>query len=67
MCTLGIKTPGTPASTVFNFYSCFFFEKKNIIPAGVPDVILPGAHTIHPIAMKLSQVMVNMPAVVLEI
>ena len=26
-----------------------------------------GAHTIHPIAMKLSQVVVNMPVVVLEI
>ena len=26
-----------------------------------------GAHTVHPIAMKLSQVVVNVPAVVLEI
>ena len=27
-----------------------------IVLAGVPDVALPGAHTIHPIAMKLSEV-----------
>ena len=26
-----------------------------------------GAHTVHPIAMKLSQVVVNIPGVVLEI
>ena len=45
-----------------------FGNLKNleIVLVGVPDVALPGAHTIHPIAMKLSQV-VNMLAMVLEI
>ena len=43
-------------------------KPKNIkiILAGVPDVSLPGSHTIHAIAMTLSQV-VNILAVVLEI
>ena len=40
--------------------------KKKIVLAGVTSVALPGAHTIHPIEMTLSQV-VNMLAVVLEI
>ena len=32
------------------------------------NVCVPiGAHTVHPIAMKLYQVVVNIPAVVLEI
>ena len=42
-----------------------FGNKKNVL-AGVTGVALQGARTIHPIAMKLSQV-VNMPAVILEI
>ena len=41
-------------------------KKIKIVLAGAPDVALPGAHTIHPIAMILSQV-VNMLAVILEI
>ena len=39
-------------------------KKKNLL-AGVPGVALPGAHTIQPIAIKLSQV-VNMFAMDLE-
>ena len=42
--------------------------KKNLIAlTGVPDVALQGAYTIHSIVMTLSQVVVNMLAVVLEI
>ena len=40
-------------------------KKLKILLARVPDVALPGAHTIQPIAMKLSQV-VNILAMVLE-
>ena len=41
-------------------------KKLKIVLAGVLDVALPGAHTIHPTAMTLSQVVVNMLAMVLE-
>ena len=41
-------------------------QNKKIILSGVLEVVLPGAHTIHPIAMKLSEVE-NMLAVGLEI
>ena len=46
-----------------------FGNLKNLkmVLAGVPYVALSGAHTIHSIAMTLSQVVVNMLAVVLEI
>ena len=38
-----------------------------IVLAGVPGVCPTGAHSVHPIAMKLSQIVGNMLAVVLEI
>ena len=41
-------------------------RKLKIVIAGVLGVFIQVAHTFHPIAMKLSQV-VNMPAVVLKI
>ena len=46
-----------------------FQNLKNlkILLAGVPGVPLPGAYNFHLIAMKLSQVVVNMIVVVLEI
>ena len=46
-----------------------FGNLKNlkIVLAGVPGVALSGAHTFHPIEMKLSQVVVTIPGVVLEI
>ena len=45
-----------------------FGNLKNlkIVLAGVLNVAL-GAHIVHPFAMKLSQVLVNMPTVVLVI
>ena len=43
------------------------FENLKIVLAGEPDVALPEAYTIHRTAMTLSQVVVNMLAVVLEI
>ena len=46
-----------------------FGNLKNlkIVLAGVPDVCPIGAHSVHPIAMKVSQVVGNMLAVVLKI
>ena len=41
-------------------------EIKKSVLDGVPSVALPGAHTIHPIAIKLPQV-INSLAMVLEI
>ena len=42
--------------------------KKNCTRWSRPTRCCPtGAHTVHPIAMKLSQVVVNMLALVLEI
>ena len=40
-------------------------KNLEILLAGVPGVALPGAHTIQPVAMNLSQV-VNMLAMALE-
>ena len=38
-----------------------------IILTGVPIVVLPGAHSFHPIALRLLQVVLNMLEMVLEI
>ena len=43
------------------------FKNLTIVLAGVPGVCPTGAHSVLPIAMKLSQVVGNMLAVVLEI
>ena len=41
-------------------------KKLKTVLDGVPGVLIPGAHTFHPITMKLSQVE-NMLAMILEI
>ena len=42
-------------------------KKFKIVLPGVPGVALPDAHIVHPIAMQLSEIVVNMLAVILKI